>query len=45
LEWIGNLLRMDQGSTVKKMFESKPWEVEEGEDVEQGLWEMRVKRW
>jgi len=24
---------MDQGSTVKKIFESKPWKVE-GEDVE-----------
>jgi hypothetical protein len=36
---------MDQGRTVKKMFESKPLEVEEGEDVEKKLWEMRVKRW
>jgi hypothetical protein len=36
---------MDQGSTVKKMFESKPPEVEEGEDVEKELQDMRVKRW
>jgi len=35
---------MDQGSRVKKIFESKPWEVE-GEDVEKELLEMRVKRW
>jgi len=34
---------MDQGSTVKKIFESKQWEVE-GEDVEKELLEMRVKR-
>ena len=36
---------MDQGSTVKKMFESKPREVEEGVDVEKELREMKVKRW
>ena len=45
MEWIGHLIRMDQGSTVKKMFESKPQEVEEGVDVEKELREMRVKRW
>ena len=40
---------MDQGRTVKKIFESKP----EGtirrfrwlEGVEKDLWEMQVKRW
>ena len=53
LEWIGHVVRMDQGRTVKKIFESKP----EGsrrrgrprlrwlEDVEKDLWEMKVKRW
>ena len=45
MEWIGHLVRMDQGSTVKKMFESKPREVEEGVDVEKELREMKVKRW
>jgi len=53
LEWVGRVVRMDQGRTVKKVFESKP----EGnrrrrrhrlrwlEDVEKDLWEMKVKRW
>jgi hypothetical protein len=53
LEWIGHVVRMDQGRTVKKIFESKP----EGsrrkgrsimkwlEDVEKDLREKKVKRW
>jgi hypothetical protein len=24
LEWVGHVVRMDQGRTVKKIFESKP---------------------
>ena len=52
LEWIGHVVRMDQGRTDKKIFESKP----EGsrrrgrprlrwlEDVEKDQWE-KVKRW
>jgi len=53
LEWIGHVVRMDQGRTVKKIFGSKldirgrrgrlglRWL----EDVEKDLWEMKVKRW
>ena len=53
LEWIGHVVRMDQGSRVKKMFESKPkgsrrrgkprfrWLV----DVEKDLREMKFKKW
>jgi len=53
LEWIGHAVRIDQGRTVKKVFESKL----EGnrrmgrhrlrwlEDVEKHLWEMMFKRW
>jgi len=53
LEWIGHVVRMDIGRTVKKVFGSKL----EGsrrrrrhglrwlEDVEKDLWEMKVKRW
>jgi hypothetical protein len=53
LEWIGNLVRNDQGRVVKKIFESKP----EGsrrrgrpglrclEDIEQDLREMKFNRW
>jgi hypothetical protein len=52
-ERIGHVARMDQGRTVKKVFEGKA----EGsrrrgrprlrwlEDVEKDLWEMEVKRW
>jgi hypothetical protein len=51
LEWIGHVVRMDQGRTVKKIFESKP----EGsrrrgrpslrwmEDVEKDLREMATE--
>jgi len=51
-EWIGHVVRMDQGRTVKKISESKP----EGnrrrgrprmrwlEDTEKGLREVNVKR-
>jgi len=53
LEWIGHVVRMDQGRIGKKLFESKP----EGgrrrgslrmrwlEDVEKDLREMKVKRY
>jgi hypothetical protein len=33
LEWIGHV-GMDQDRTVTKIFESKPGEVEEGEDLD-----------
>jgi hypothetical protein len=53
LEWIGCVVRMDQGRTVKKITESKPegsrrWEsprLRWLEDVERDLWKMSVKRW
>jgi len=32
LEWIGRVARMDQGRTVKKIFERRR-EVEEGKDL------------
>jgi hypothetical protein len=50
LEWIGHVLRMDQGRAVKKIFGSKPegsrrrrrprlrWQ----EDVEKDLWGTKV---
>jgi len=53
LEWTGHVVRMDQGRTVQKIFESKP----EGrrrkgrprlrwlKDVGKDLREMKVKRW
>jgi hypothetical protein len=53
LEWIGHVVRIDQGRIVKKIFESK----QEGsrrrgrprmrwlEDVEKDIREMKVKRW
>jgi hypothetical protein len=34
LEWIGHVVGMDQGRTVKKVFESKLEEVEEGKDLD-----------
>jgi len=42
MEWIGHVLRMDQGRTVKKVFESKPEGRRRGrlrwlEDVEKDL--------
>jgi len=47
LEWIGHVLRMDQGRTVKKMFESKLERRRRGrprlrwlEDVEKNLRQM-----
>ena len=52
LEWVGHVARMDQGRTVKKIFESKPERSRRGrpslgwlEDLEQDRREMRVKRW
>jgi hypothetical protein len=53
LEWIGHVVGMDQGKTVKKLFESKPegsrrrgrprWRRlgDEGKDLQ----ELKVKRW
>ena len=53
LEWIGHLVRTDQGRTVKTIFESEP----EGsrrrgrprirwlEDIKKNLKEMKFKRW
>jgi hypothetical protein len=34
LEWFGHVVGMDQERTVKKIFESKPGEVEEGKDLD-----------
>ena len=53
LEWVGHVVRMDRGRTVKKIFGSKldvrrlrgrlglRWL----EDVEKDLWLLKVKRW
>jgi hypothetical protein len=52
LEWIGYVVRINKGRTVKKIFESKLEESRRGkprlrwlEDVEKDLREMRLKRW
>ena len=53
MEWIGHVVREDQGRTVKKIFESKPeGSTRRGsprlrwlEDVEKDLQEIKVKRW
>jgi hypothetical protein len=53
LEWIEHVERMDQGRTVKKIFESKPAESRRRgnprlrwlEDEEKDLWETKVRRW
>ena len=34
LEWTGQIVKMDQGRTVKKIFYCKLEEVEEGEDLD-----------
>jgi hypothetical protein len=34
LEWIGHVVRMDQGRTVKKIFESKPEGSRRREDLD-----------
>jgi hypothetical protein len=34
LDWIGHVVRMDQGRTVKKIFESKPEGSRRREDLE-----------
>jgi len=52
LEWIGHVVRMNKGRTVKKVFDSKLEEIRRRrrhrlrwlEDVEKDLWEMKVKR-
>jgi hypothetical protein len=51
LEWIEHLVIMDQGSTVKKIFESKPEGIRRGRPrlrwlkvAEKGLREMQVRR-
>ena len=51
LEWIGHVVRMDKGRTVKKVFDSKPegnrrrrYRFRWLEDVEKDLWEMKVRR-
>ena len=53
LEWIGHVIRMDQGRTVKKMLQNKQagsrrrgrprarWLGDAGKDLQ----EMKVKRW
>jgi hypothetical protein len=52
LEWVGHVARMDQGRTVKKIFESKPERCRSGrpssgwlEGVEKDLREIRDKIW
>jgi hypothetical protein len=53
LKWIGHVVRMDQGRTVKKIFGNKvDVRRQRGrlglrwlEDVEKDLWELKVKRW
>jgi len=40
LECTGLIARIDQGRTVKKIFESKLDEVEEGEDLDCDGWTM-----
>jgi hypothetical protein len=50
-EWTGHVIRMDQESTVKKIFESKPERSRRRgrpslrwlEDAEEGLREMQVR--
>jgi hypothetical protein len=51
LEWIGHVVRMDQGRTVTKIFESEP-EGRRGrprlrrlEDVGKDLLVMKIKKW
>jgi hypothetical protein len=51
LEWILHVVRLVQGRTVKKIFESNPEGSRKGrprltwlEDVEKDLQEMKVKR-
>jgi len=50
-EWIGHVVRLVQGRTVKKIFDSNPEGSRKGrprlrwmEDVEKDLGEMKVKR-
>ena len=53
LEWIGHVVRMNQGRTVKKISESKLERTRRKErprqrwleDVEKNLQETKVKRW
>jgi hypothetical protein len=53
LEWIGHVVRMKHGRTVKKIFEGKlegRRRIERPrmrwlEAVEKDLWEIKVKRW
>jgi hypothetical protein len=51
LEWIGHVVRRDQGRTVK-VYENKPEQSRRGrprqrrpEDVEKDLWQMKVQTW
>jgi hypothetical protein len=52
LEWTGHVVRIYQGSTVKKIFESKPEGIRRRgrsrfrwpEDAEKGLREMQIQR-
>jgi hypothetical protein len=51
LEWIRHIIRLDQGRTVKQIFESNPEGSRRGrprlrwlEDIEKDLWVMKVKR-
>ena len=52
LEWNGHVVRMDQGRTLREIFESKPEGSRRGrprlrwlEYVEEDLRETNVKRW
>jgi len=52
MEWIGQVVRKDQGRTVKKVYENKPEPSRRGrrslrllENVENDLWQMKVQTW
>jgi len=40
LEWVGHVARMDQGRTVKKIYDSKPERCRKGGDLVWDGWKM-----